>query len=210
MKTRKLSPFIEEYPSYSLKSNNNSYYFALSLDKSSINKKTKLGVAREVFYRRGKPWKKGFLDKSKLIIVSSNDLIYWKKECDLEINGITQLIKEYSDLNREFIGLEDPDIINYEKNKYLYFTLAYKKRKLDGFFLYLCCASGPRLNALSFPRVVLSPNSKFDGFKESCIDIKNKIAFNETILKERNTSVSCISLSQISLKLINGINQRLF
>ena len=85
-------------------------YMALSVDKSTLKDKTKLGIAREITKSQGHPDVPGFIDESKLIIVKSNDLLNWIKISDLKINNIESIIEKISGKDKYFIGLEDPDI----------------------------------------------------------------------------------------------------
>src|SRR3989344_608414 len=84
-------------------------FMALSLDAKSKNPYQ--GIARQVIERQGSPDVPGFLDKSKLVIVESNDLLSWKVVSDLEIKGIQKIADGLTEKGKKFIGLEDPDII---------------------------------------------------------------------------------------------------
>ena len=75
---KKLNSAISYWDKPSLYSKK-SRFMALSVDKSSITNKIKYGVAREVYKRKGKVNIEGFVDKSRLIIVKSNNLLNWKK-----------------------------------------------------------------------------------------------------------------------------------
>lgn len=146
-------------------------YMALTVDYSTLNKKTKYGLAREITKSMGDVDKPGFVDQSKLIIVRSNDLIKWEKDSDLKIKGMEKIIDDLSKEERYFIGLEDPDIWIDEKKglKHIYFTIAFKYKEKKGYKLYLGHAKGKALTSLSATKPVIENN------KEIAISpIKNK------------------------------------
>jgi hypothetical protein len=148
-------------------------YMALAVDKSALNKKIKLGVAREITGSRGSVDEEGFIDESKLILVRSPNLLKWKKISDLEIDGIDQVIKRFGNYNLKFIGLEDPSIVVERGVTHLYFTIAYKLKNRDAFAVFLGHAKGKNLSNLVATDPVLSPrvtkNNVSRGFKEVSI-----------------------------------------
>lgn len=146
-------------------------YLALAIDSSTLNKKIKFGLAREITKTTGNIDKPGFVDESKLIIVKSKDLLKWEKHSDLKIKGIEKILKELSKEDRYFIGLEDPDIWIDEDNriKHVYFTIAFKYKEKKGYKLYLGHAQGKELTSLTATKPVI------ENQKEIAISpIKNK------------------------------------
>ena len=142
---------------YSKKSN----MMALSVDKSTLNKSTKWGVAREVYKRKGNVDISGFLDKSKLILVKSSDLLNWEKVKDLKIKGIKKVIEILLDKDKFLMGLEDPDVwIDEKEIKHVYFTIAIKYKHKKGCKLYLGHAQGPSLKNLISTKPVISNNKE--------------------------------------------------
>lgn len=177
-------------------------YMALSVDKSTLKEKLKLGVAREITKSKGHPDIPGFIDESKLIIVKSKDLLSWEKVSDLKIKGINKITEKLSGKDKYLIGLEDPDIFIDEKGiKHIYFTIAFKYRNKEGYKIYLGHASGNTLENLKATLPVLNPLTGIDGFKESCISpAKNngyRYALNEAIIIDQE-QYSSISLSKVT------------
>lgn len=201
MKLKKLNNAVSMYESPALGDiNPKTRFMALSVDKSTINKKTKYGLAREITVRTDSPDNPGNIDLSKLIIIKSNNLINWKKVTDLKIKGIKEIIKKIFPKNSFFLGLEDPDIIIDEKGiKHVYFTIAFKIKNTKRFAIFLGHAKGKSLENLTATMPVLSPklkNNKIQpGFKElalSPIIINNeKYVLNEYYLgKALSVSIS--------------------
>ena len=145
---------------------------AISIDKETKN--PYFGLAREITKSQGTPDKPGFIDESKLIIVESKDALKWKKKSDLEIKGISEIIKNLSGNDKYFIGLEDPDIINEGKVKHVYFTIAFKYKEKVGYVVYLGHAQGDSIEKLIATEPVLFPLGDFRGFKEVTISPINK------------------------------------
>ena len=177
MKLVKLSNVISMYPEPALGTlNEHTRYMALAVDKSTLNDKVKFGLARQITKSEGSVDVPGFLDKSKLIIVKSNDLLKWDKHEDLNIKGINKVIKDLSKKNTLFIGLEDPDIYTDEKGiKHIYFTIAFKVKDQHKYFIHLGHAHGKELNKLTATKPVIGPiNKRICGFKEVSIPINVK------------------------------------
>ncbi len=172
---------------------------ALSVDKDSNNPIR--GLAREIVKTKGEIGVSGWVDESKLIIVESENLLSWKKTSDLEINGIKEIIDKFSDKDKTFLGLEDPDIWTDEKGiKHVYFTIAFKYKTKSGCEIYLGHAQGTNLETLKATFPVLSPiTKKSKGFKEVTIspivDKGKRINLVESwILQEDNHSFPTIAI----------------
>lgn len=171
MKLVKLNNAVSMYSEPALGNvNENIRYMALTVDYSTLDKKVKFGLAREITKSTGDVDKPGFVDQSKLIIAKSSNLLKWEKDSDLKIKGMERIIEELSKKDRYFIGLEDPDIWIDEKNlKHIYFTIAFKYKEKKGYKLYLGHAQGRELTDLIMTKPVIENN------KEIAISpIKNK------------------------------------
>lgn len=146
-------------------------YMALSIDPTSKNPYK--GIARQVTERQGSPDIPGFLDRSKLVIVQSSDLLHWEVVGDLVLKNIDNIIKEIKKGGGEqkfFIGLEDPDIL-VDKNgkKHLYFTIPFKYAGKDWYDICIGHAEGDSLENLIATKPILSKvNNEIVGFKEIC------------------------------------------
>ena len=146
-------------------------YMALCIEPKSKNPYR--GIAREIINRQGSPDIPGFLDKSKLIIVESYDLLNWEIVGDLKLKKlekiIIKLLKNQQD-KKEFIGLEDPDILVDESGtKHVYFTIPFKYKEMDWYDVYVGHAEGDSLDNLTVTLPVLEKiNEEISGFKEIC------------------------------------------
>tara|TARA_B100001971_G_scaffold213696_1_gene247844 strand:- start:54 stop:1052 length:999 start_codon:yes stop_codon:yes gene_type:complete len=137
-------------------------FMALCIDPSV--KDDYKGIARVVNERKGDVNVVGFVDRSKLILVESDDLLKWNILGDLKIKGIDEVIKKFESENIYFVGLEDPDIfVDDEETKHVYFTIAYKYKEGDDYKIYLGHASGKSLDNL------VASDPIIDGIKEVAI-----------------------------------------
>ncbi len=165
-------------------------YMALSLDFSSKNPYK--GVARQVFERIGSQDVPGYVDKSKLVLVESDDLLKWEIVGDLNIKGFEKIIKKFENEEIYFIGLEDPDILVDKKGKkHLYFTIPFKHKNVDWYDVYTGHAFGDSLENLKMTLPVLGKlNKEIVGFKEICpvpeMKKDEKFFLVETWLKKPN------------------------
>jgi len=146
-------------------------YMALCIDPSSKNPYR--GIAREVTSSEGNPNISGFIDRSSLVIVESRDLLEWEVVKDLKlkkIGGVIQKLSREGEKKKEFIGIEDPDIIVDESGtKQVYFTIAFKYSNEDNYEVHLGHASGKSLENLTATMPVLKRvNEEIVGFKETC------------------------------------------
>lgn len=147
-----------------------------------------LGIVREIVKREGDVAVPGFIDRSQLYVVESNDLLEWKMKKELEIKGVSKIINQHSNDKMFFIGLEDPDIYIDENDRvHVYFTIAYKLSNGEGYVTYLGHAMGRDLDHLVATRPVLSPGiskiGKVSGFKEAAIS-PEAFSFGRIILAE--------------------------
>ncbi|MBD3252818.1 hypothetical protein GF386_03745 [Candidatus Pacearchaeota archaeon] len=179
-------------------------YMALCIDKSTVNNSMKYGVAREITESEGSVDTPGFVDKSKLIIVKSKDLLNWEKVSDLKIRGIDRIIKKINPENFYFIGIEDPDVYN-EKGKHLYFTIAFRNRdaKFPFFNVFLGHAFGKTFDDLEATNPVLGPEKNLWGSKEICFSplrTDNKIHLVESMSEKGDNEKSLVLIYAVKQK----------
>ncbi len=143
-------------------------FMALCVDPSSKNPYR--GIARQVTERIGNQDVPGYVDKSKLVLVKSNDLLNWEVDGDLNIEGINDLVNKMDRDELEFIGLEDPDILVDDRGiKHIYFTIPLKYKNKDWYDVYVGHAFGKDLTNLSTQSHVLEKvDNEIVGFKEIC------------------------------------------
>lgn len=164
METKELNKVVVMYKKPALeKQGNQEHIMALAVDKSSTEEGFS-GLARIITKREGDVDIAGYIDRSQLFLVKSNDGLKWNQIKKLEIEGIEKIIEKYKKENSEFIGLEDPDIWTDENDKkHVYFTIPF----ID-YGLFLGHAEGKTLENLIATEPVLCP--RFDigisGFKE--------------------------------------------
>lgn len=132
------------------------------------------GVVREIVDRRGDPSIEGFVDRSNLHLLESDNGLEWRRRKELSIKGIDNVVRKSNKGDMEFIGLEDPHIwVHPKKSIHLFFTIAYKLLKQPGFGIVLGHAEGQSLESLVATPPVLSPKIKdgivTPGFKEAAI-----------------------------------------
>ena len=176
-------------------------YMALCIDPESKNPYK--GIARQIIEREENPNMPSFLDKSKLILVESHNLLKWDIIGDLNIKRLQETIQSLEENGKEFIGLEDPDIL-VDKNgkKHVYFSIAFKYKGRDGYDVYVGHAEGNSLESLKATEPVLGKvNSEIVGFKEICpIPLKNesmRFVLAETFVdKGGERKYSAISVSK--------------
>ena len=160
MSWKKLNDAVSYWDKPSLISKK-SKLMALSVDKSTINKEIKFGVAREVYKRAGNVDISGFLDRSKLILVKSKNLLSWEKVSNLKIKGIDKILEKLTNKDKYCIGLEDPDIwIGKQKIIHLYFTIAIGYKHRRGTHIHLGHAQGLSLENLTATKPVISSNKE--------------------------------------------------
>ena len=148
-------------------------FMALCVDPTSKN--PYFGIARQVVERMGNEDISGYLDRSKLVIVKSYNLLNWKIVGDLEIKELKNILDELKGKGEEFIGLEDPDIlVGKDGKKHVYFTIPflYNKKSLNDsnrYNVYVGHAQGNSLANLTATEAVLGKfNEEIVGFKEIC------------------------------------------
>lgn len=158
MSWKKINEFVEMFEEPVLGSerpDSNERFMALCIDPSSKN--LYRGIVRIITKREGDVNIVGFVDKSKLMLVESKDLLKWNIVKDLKIKDIDKIIKKFEEDNMEFIGLEDPDIfVEDNRLKHIYFTIAYKYKNRKGYKIYLGHAIGESLDKLTANDPVIS------------------------------------------------------
>ena len=169
-------------------------FMALCIDPTSKN--PYMGIVRQVTERVGSVDVPGYTDKSRLLIVKSDDLLKWNVVGDLRIDGIEETLKNLGGKDKEFIGLEDPDIIIDENGiKHVYFTIPFKHKTKSTndttrYDVYVGHAEGRNLNNLFSTGPVLGKlNDEIAGFKEICLvpstNIKYKTFLAETFVSRK-------------------------
>ncbi|MDO8508289.1 MAG: hypothetical protein Q7S27_01240 [Nanoarchaeota archaeon] len=166
MKTRRLNSAVTMFKNPVLERiENQEHIMALAVDKSSRRKL--YGLARVIVRREGDVNIAGYIDRSQLYHVKSDDGLKWEQVGKLEIKGIDKIVDKYKKKGSDFIGLEDPDIwIDEGGNRHVYFTIPF-----IGQGLYLGHAKGNSLDNLIATDPVLKPEfmKGISGFKEVAI-----------------------------------------
>ena len=166
MMTKKLNSAVTMYKEPALeRSENQAHIMALTVDKSSRGKLK--GLARVIVKREGEVNIAGYIDRSQLYHVKSEDGLKWEQLRKLEVKGIDKIVGKYKKEGSDFIGLEDPDIWTDKKGtKHIYFTMPFV-----GYGLFLGHASGKDLEHLTATDPVLKPlfDNAISGFKEVAI-----------------------------------------
>ena len=149
-------------------SNDSLKFMALCIDPSSKN--PYIGIARQITERQGNPDIPGYVDKSRLVLVESHDLLNFKILGELNICNINESIEVLEKVEHFFIGLEDPDILIDDKNiKHIYFTIPFKYKHKEGCEIFIGHAHGNELDKLKAENHVLSKvSNEIAGFKEIC------------------------------------------
>lgn len=142
---------------------------ALTVLKRKIDGKYQ-GVVREIVSREGDVEKPGYVDRSILSLVESEDLLHWERISELKIEGLEKILERISKEGEDFLGLEDPDIIEENGNIHLYYTIPFKIG--DNLYkVYIGHAEGSSLDKLTATMPVLSPSDDrtpgLFGFKEA-------------------------------------------
>ena len=167
MELKELNKAVGMYVEHTLvRQENQEHIMALAVDKS-CKKEELFGLARVIVKREGDVNVAGYIDRSEIYIVRSEDGLKWEQVKKLEIKGIDEIIAKYKTEDSDFIGLEDPDIwTDMNGKKHVYFTMPF-----IGHGLYLGHAEGRTLENLTATDPVLKP--RFDvgisGFKEVAI-----------------------------------------
>lgn len=158
MSWKKLNSAVSYWDKPSLKGK--SKLMALTIDKSTLKNKVKWGVAREVYNRTGNADISGFLDRSKLILVKSKNLLSWKKVSDLKIKNMEKILEELTSQDQYCIGLEDPDIWEEKNIKHIYFTIVIGYKNKRRIHIHLGHAVGKSLDKLKATKPVISNNKE--------------------------------------------------
>lgn len=177
---------------------------ALSIDKEEYKKGKWTGLARVITKRDGNVDVPGYVDRSKLIKVKSKDGLLFENAGELKIKGMNEIILEISGKDKEFIGLEDPDIFSDKKGiKHIYFTIAFKLIGKEEYETYLGHAYGKSFDRLIAGKPLLGPiaGGKILGFKEVCISSseidKERVVLTEMGFFEGGKYFSVISAINI-------------
>lgn len=126
-----------------------------------------LGLARCITDRKGTPAEEGFVDRSQLRFVERvGD--EWNVGEPLEIEGLDRQIDESCPDGMDFLGCEDPDIVEDDEGTlHVFFTMAFMADQWKRAHIALAHASGPDLFSLRAHPPAMSAYSN-RGFKEMC------------------------------------------
>lgn len=167
MATKRLNNAVTMYKEPVLRrAEGQEHIMALSVDKSFSGRELQ-GLARVIVKREGDVNVAGYIDRSQLYIVKSEDGLKWWQVKKLEVKGIEKIVAKIKKENSDFIGLEDPDIWTDENGKkHVYFTVPF-----IGYGSFLGHAQGKSLGNLIATDPVLKPefNYGISGFKEVAI-----------------------------------------
>jgi hypothetical protein len=148
---------------------------ALAVNKQKNKAEKYEGLVREIVRREGNVAVPGFVDRSRLFVVESKDLLAWKRKGELKIKGIDSIVKRLIRPEMEFIGLEDPDIYFDGKTMHVYYAIAFAFKRNDENDSVACLghAQGSSLQTLkaTFPVLCsdLTRPESYSSFKEVAI-----------------------------------------
>ena len=138
------------------------------------------GLVRVVTKRQGDVASIGFLDRS--ILAHAEPFIRpgrWEVGAPVNISGLEETVASIQPLGSEFIGLEDPDIIEEDGVTHLFCTIPFYEQAQTGsdnpYHIFLGHAKGT-LDLLHMQQPVLTPRKDYSenrqpfirGFKELC------------------------------------------
>ncbi len=150
-----------------------SHMMALALDPSSNNKQ---GVIRCITSREGDVDIKGYVDKSKLFVVSGESLEHFTVGEELIIQNEKEIVDKLMAEGLEYLGLEDPDIYVDEKTglTHLYFTMPFVSKTEGESRIHLGHAVGKDLNSLEMTMPVLLADEKNSAKEVSIAPVNSK------------------------------------
>ncbi|MDB5238890.1 MAG: hypothetical protein JWO00_225 [Candidatus Parcubacteria bacterium] len=165
------------------------HVMAIALDPSSGYKK---GILRCITSREGNVGIKGFTDRSELRFVTGSSLESFKIGERIPIKNEAAVIAGLTSDDRDFIGLEDPDIFidSFTGLTHLYFTMPFirKNIKPKESLIYLGHAVGKDLAHLEMTVPALSPEMDVHGMpgaKEISIAPINKNGVRLNLVESR-------------------------
>lgn len=163
------------------------HVMAITLDPRSGYRE---GIIRCITSREGNVQVVGYVDRSVLHKLKGDSLEHFDIGDRLAIKNEVEIIGRLGGENREFIGLEDPDIFIDEKIglMHIYFTIAFenrtfKNRNGNQFFTHLGHAVGRDLNSLEMTMPVLMAGEEKGGAKEVSIAPLNRQGFRYNLVE---------------------------
>lgn len=130
------------------------------------------GIVRYIVGRTGIPGVSGNTDYSTLRHITSKDGFEWQLGPEVVIKDQEKIIKAYQKPDREFVGLEDPDIFRDPTGKvHVFFTMPYRitNKKHKRWEYYLGHATGSSVHDLEMQEPVAKSLEGVVGFKELCV-----------------------------------------
>jgi hypothetical protein len=129
------------------------------------------GLVRCVSSRQGNVGVKGYIDRSELYLIQGDLQSNYKITDPLHLINEESILNKIKGANKEFIGIEDPDIwIDDGKVIHVYFTLVLREKGRQNSMIYLGHAEGRSLYDLEMKEpVIKSDNDGRNGAKEVLI-----------------------------------------
>ncbi|MBK9982850.1 MAG: hypothetical protein IPP15_10595 [Saprospiraceae bacterium] len=160
----------------------------------------KEGMIRCITSREGDVQVAGYIDRSELHKVKEHSPNHFEIGDRLVIKNESEIIDQICGMDREFIGLEDPDIWIDEKTgmMHVYFTIPLRSRNHQADLIHLGHAVGKDMNSLEMTMpVLMSGTEGISGKEVSIAPInKNKFRYNlvESASEERNSGIQLFAL----------------
>lgn len=157
------------------------HVMAITLDPRSNYKD---GVIRSILSREGDIFVSGSLDRSALYKIKGNDLEHFDIGEKLILKNQEEILNSMGGENKDFIGLEDPDIwIDPNTNlMHLYFTVPFRYKNKKGYSVSLGHAVGSDLDSLEMTHPVLLDNGQ-NSAKEVSIAPLNSDGFRYNLIE---------------------------
>jgi hypothetical protein len=166
------------------------------------------GIVRCIVKRDGDVQKLGYIDRSKLFKIKTNDNRFDKFAIteELKIKGSNYLIKKIAGKSWDFLGFEDPDIWIGKKKKlmHVYFTIAFKHKFKEEMLIGLGHAEGQDLDSLRMAEPVLL--DKKNSAKELSIAPVNSKKFRYNLI-ESSDIINGIYYSTIRLAIVENMSK---
>ncbi len=161
------------------------HVMAITLNPARDNRE---GIIRCIVSREGDVDVKGYVDRSELHLVAGNSLEKFEIGERLRIKNEAEIIAELEGIDREFIGLEDPDIFVDEKGLvHAYFTMPFinKSGPEKHAHVHVGHAVGKGLDSLvmSEPVLMARKENNFEGAKEVSIAPRNAQGFRYNLVE---------------------------
>ncbi|HZV70570.1 MAG TPA: hypothetical protein VFG10_13540 [Saprospiraceae bacterium] len=145
----------------------------------------KEGIIRCITSREGDVEIAGYVDRSELHKVQSNSPEHFEIGDRLVIKNESEIINQIGGMDREFIGLEDPDIWIDEKTglMHVYFTIPLRSRTNQPDLIHLGHAVGKDIDSLVMTMPVLMSGKEGNSGKEVSIAPVNRNKFRYNLVE---------------------------